>query len=319
MLYNNRYWFSKEKSKTEYDFGSVAYGILDMATDGTKIALGQRNGARIFNSSTGIVTNLSTLYCKDVDYYDVGNQLIFNLWDNPVAEYKCAYFNGTSLVYYLKATDVNYEYCKCVSGLSYTYKGWFTEYIYPNFNLWQPNNPYQINIPSLNGYTMGICPIDANECFVIAEAGYYGSVYFRKASAPSTNLAYPSTSLRIDRMRKSIDNTKIYGIAGNFYEQGHNSWIGGVLLYIYDIASNSWSTVPLPANCKGYMPVYYNSKLYVTGFNSVTSKACIIPFNGSAFESEIYLPADDNLYCGVQVGDRLYLGGYNGKIYSYTE
>jgi hypothetical protein len=315
MLYNHRHWFAKKGIMTEYNWNSVLYTIYDMITDAnqTKIGLAQRNGCRVYNCSTRVPETLSSFKAKDVGYYEYGNQFLFNQYNS--------YYQGC---YYPPFTPyINYsEYWQGIPTIEVTEKGWHIRNLYPGINpaeIYKPNVIGYVQLTGLKGNIMAMRAVDADNCFVIAAEDINTNIRFRNAAAPTANLSYPSTTLKIDRLQKSTDNLKLYGIAGGHYASSQIAqWIGDTTLYIYDISGNSWISVALPTNLKGCNIIYYNNDIYIIGYNSSNNKACIIPFDGSVFATEIYLDdIEDRLYCGVQAGSKLYLGGYNGKLYSY--
>jgi hypothetical protein len=157
-----------------------------------------------------------------------------------------------------------------------------------------------------------ICSVGADAYFVGNEYGL--SNRFRKYSDPTTNLAYPSTGLALTKLTLSDDGTKIYGIEGSY----PSGWDGGSTVYVYTITSNTWASISLPTNYKGFRAIEYNGSLFVTGYNTVTGKAALMKYNGSTFD-QLMTISISRLYCGEVFSGVLYLGGSDGNIYSYTE
>lgn len=303
MIYNHRHWFPKGNLKLEHSFtGGNSAAIYDMCTNNTDLFFAQEDAVRKFVTGT---KTASSIYAAK--------------------SYKIEYAHGES--YYLKFV---------VSLFSYQFNG--TSVAGPGS---YPSPEISARHGIANSYFSSICKSDYSitakisnynnvqaetwdlyfinsMCSVGSDCYFTGNTYgflnrFRKYSDAANNLSYPSTDLYLPVLIPNADNTKIYGLEGSY-----NNWIGGSTLYIYTIANNTWATVALPANYAGFKPVFYNGSLYITAYNTATGRAVLLKFDGTSSFEIIKGISDCKLYCGEVLNGVLYIGGSDGKLYSYT-
>lgn len=319
MIYNSRYLFSKYSDiKKEYDFASPIY-CIDASIEHGLIFLGQEDKVSKYTVSTKTPATITATRCTRLAYNESSN-----------AGYKVLEMilttGSPNLYYYAPATNtfntgiVTVSKPRCL-GVK---RG-------VNDSLWIASNPDDASYlnfrciisspnsgtfwPAIYASVISVACISNVDMYVLGKALYYSPQYvFRKAEGfAQTDLASPYYP--IDYMIASIDNTKIYGIYGNWW----SGFDGGTTLRIYNIAGNSWSAVSLPANFLGYSLVNYNGSLFVTGYDTAKAKGCIAKFDGTSSFELFYSLYNEKLYTGVDYNGVLYLGGSTGKLSTYTE
>lgn len=320
MLYNHRHWFPKEFDiKPDYSFaggvGSAIYA-MDVSVEHSMIFLGQEDGISRYNPVTKSPTTISGSRCTRLAYNESGS-----------ASYK-----ALRVIILSSGNPVEYSYLPATnSWTGPIYISNYTRLVASrrgiNDSLWRGGNSSDFSnyhffrnivgstiFSDIFGSFYGIAAYSEAEMYMSIQSYYASPEFrFRKASAPTTDLSSPGTYL--DKMLVTSDNTKIYGISGNYY----SNFPGGNTLYIYNIAGNSWSTVTMPTNFLGYSIVYYNGNLFITGYDTVKAKGCIAKFDGSSSFEVIYSAYNEKLYCGAEYDSKLYLGSSGGRIMIYEE
>lgn len=323
MLYNNRYWFSKYSGiKKEYDFASPIY-CIDASIEHGLIFLGQEDKVSKYTVSTKTPATITANRCTRLAYNESGTAAYKSLRMILNVELESPPGDGVPREYeYLPATNTLYTTNKgqyrCVESKRGVNDSLWSGNLYINYD----NYPYVRNITSISNVVMwytygpltGIAAVSNSEAYLVGRGMYTpAGSKFRRASDTLTDLAAPGVDL--DKLKINTDNTKIYGIAGNWW----SSLAGTTTLYIYNVAGNSWSTVSLPAYFIGYSICFYNNSLFVIGYDTAKAKGCIAKFDGTSSFELFYTAYNEKLYTGVDYNGVLYLGGSTGKLSTYTE
>lgn len=306
--------------KKEYSFTSAIY-CIDASIEHGLIFLGQEDRVSKYTVSTKTPATITPYKCGRLAYNESASikqlRMILNVeLESPPGDLlprEYAYAPATNTLYTSNKGQYN-----CVESRRGANDSLWSGYTYPDFS----NYPFVRNIIGGSNITMwytygpltGIVPVSSSEAYLVGR-GYYNPTgsKFRKTSDPTTDLSAPGVDL--DKLRINADNTKIYGLNGNWY----NNFNGTSTLYIYNIAGNSWSTVSLPTNFLGYSICFYNNSLFVTGYDTAKAKGCIAKFDGTSSFELFYSLYNEKLYTGVDYNGVLYLGGSTGKLSTYTE
>lgn len=287
----------------EYSLGGAIYDLTTNESD--LLFTAQEDAVRKYAPATKTPTSIfaaksqKLAYCYGETYY-----------------LRWLYYNGSvNVTYYYNGSSVSGPggQTSALGAKKSTIQSYYDAYYRPDYSL----DASVANYNNIRNSTFTLYHINSI-CSVGTDCYFQGNEYgfanrFRKYSDATTNLAYPSTGLQLTKLSLSNDGTKIYGLEGS-YPYG---WNGGTTLYVYTIASNSWATISLPSNYKGFQAIEYNGNLFVTGYNSATGRAALLKYNGSTFD--VINGMYTRLYCAVILGSILYLGGADGNIYTYTE